>query len=131
MSNNVGFFQKKYLVPIGTSLLLGGLFVIAIINLFFRSQETTSAMIVDDIAQLAYIFQRIDKTCSIIDFDYQKNPINFLNVTSFVGSEVGPMNLAYPEKWEGPYLKDNPTIQEKEYQVRQIVGQIRRQFSLY
>ncbi|MCK5632726.1 hypothetical protein KAH94_03190, partial [bacterium] len=46
-----------------------------------------------------------------------KNPINFLNIEKFVGSEVGSMNLAYPKQWEGPYLNDNPTIQEKEYMV--------------
>ncbi len=27
------------------------------------------------------------------------------------------MNLIYPNKWEGPYLEDNPTIQAIEYQV--------------
>jgi hypothetical protein len=53
----------------------------------------------------------------IIDFDNQKNSINFLNVAKFTGSEVGPMNLAHPEKWEGPYLQDNPTMQHIAYQV--------------
>jgi hypothetical protein len=40
-----------------------------------------------------------------------------LNVKEFSGAEVGPMNLAYPERWEGPYLEDNPTMQEKEYLI--------------
>lgn len=115
--NQTGFFQKKYLIPIGTSLLLASLFVIALVNVFFRSKQLTGTLIADDVAKLAYIFKRIDQTCSIIDFDYQKNNINFLNVGSFTGSEVGPMNLTYPEKWEGPYLDDNPTMQDKEYQV--------------
>ena len=53
----------------------------------------------------------------IIDFDNQQNPINFLNVAKFAGSEVGPMNLVHPEKWEGPYLKDNPTLYHIVYQV--------------
>ena len=60
---------------------------------------------------------RIHKTCVIIDFDAQKNPINFLNVEKFTGSEVGPMNLVHPEKWEGPYLKENPTMFHIAYQV--------------
>jgi len=38
-------------------------------------------------------------------------------VSKFTGSEVGPMNLVHPEKWEGPYLKDNPTIYHIAYQV--------------
>ncbi|MDP3889557.1 MAG: hypothetical protein Q8Q25_03385 [bacterium] len=115
--NNSNLFQKRYLIPIGTSLILGGLFFIAITNVFFSSKKITSGMITEEVAKLAYIFQRIDQTCSILSFDYQKNPINFLNVKTFTGSEVGPMNLVHPEKWEGPYLEDNPTIQGKEYQV--------------
>ena len=62
-------------------------------------------MIAQEVVQLRDIFHRIHKTCVIIDFDEQKNHINFLNVEKFTGSEVGPMNLAHPEKWEGPYLE--------------------------
>ncbi|MFC1845768.1 hypothetical protein ACFLX2_01420 [Candidatus Dependentiae bacterium] len=72
-----------------------------------------------EIQYLVKIFKRIDKKCRIIDFDSQKSPINFLNVKKFVGSEVGAMNLKYPGQWDGPYLKENPTIQKKEYQVVQ------------
>ena len=38
-------------------------------------------------------------------------------VKSFEGSEVGSLNLAYPKKWQGPYLGDNPTFQGKAYQI--------------
>ncbi len=27
------------------------------------------------------------------------------------------MNLIHPNKWEGPYLEDNPTMQAIEYQI--------------
>jgi hypothetical protein len=27
------------------------------------------------------------------------------------------MNVAHPEKWEGPYLQDNPTMLGQEYQI--------------
>ena len=40
-----------------------------------------------------------------------------MNVTKFAGSEVGPMNLVHPDKWEGPYVKDNPTMFHIAYQV--------------
>ena len=57
------------------------------------------------------------RSFSIYGFDYQKNPINFLNIKSFEGSEVTSMNLTFPDQWEGPYLSDNPTIQQKDYLI--------------
>jgi hypothetical protein len=74
---------------------------------------------VQDVARLADIFQRIDAECGIIGFDYQKNPVNFLTIKhdGFVGSEVGSMNLRHPDRWQGPYLQDNSTIHSKEYQI--------------
>lgn len=27
------------------------------------------------------------------------------------------MNLVWPEKWAGPYVQDNPTIQSKKYEI--------------
>jgi hypothetical protein len=100
---------------VGTTLLL--LFVMALWTFWRQSHKETNLLIADDVVQLATIFNRIENTCDIISFEHQKNYINFLNVIAFEGSEVGPMNLKYPEKWEGPYLKDNPTLQEVLYQV--------------
>ncbi len=108
---------KQYIIPVSISLLLLTFVVISVVNLFYRSKVTTGRMIAAEVVQLHDIFQRIHRTCQIIDFDYQKNRINFLNVKSFTGSEVGPMNLVHPNKWEGPYLDDNPTIQGIEYQI--------------
>jgi len=88
-------------------------------RMFYQVRTGQDQIISKEVVQLVEIMKRIDKKCKIIDFDYQKNPINFLNVTKFVGSEVGSMNLTYPDQWEGPYMKDNPTIQEKEYQIVQ------------
>lgn len=108
---------KQYIIPVSISLLLMTFVVISVVNLFYRSKVTTGRMIIAEVIQLHDIFQRIHRTCQIIDFDYQKNRINFLNVKSFAGSEVGPMNLVHPNKWEGPYLEDNPTMQAIEYQI--------------
>jgi hypothetical protein len=43
-------------------------------------------------------------------------------VKSFEGSQVGPLVLAYPAKWEGPYLSVNPTIQDKFYEIMRVKG---------
>lgn len=84
---------------------------------WYRAKDDAGLMMAAEVVRLRDIFHRIHKTCTIIDFDAQKNPINFLNVEKFTGSEVGPMNLVHPDKWEGPYLQDNPTIYQIAYQV--------------
>ncbi len=84
---------------------------------FYQSKRYSTELITQDLKLLHDIFLKIDTHCKILSFDYQKNPINFLNVGSFEGSEVGPMNLAYPAKWEGPYVEKNPTQQGLEYQI--------------
>ena len=111
--------KKKHnvIVPILTVILFTVLIGISLFKLLYYVQVASDIIIAQEVQQLVKIFKRIDKTCKIIDFDYQKNNINFLNVKTFIGSEVGPMNLVHPDNWEGPYLKDNPTIQSKEYQV--------------
>jgi len=109
--------MKNKIFPILTVLLFVVLVGVSVFRMFYQVRVGTDKIIVKEVKQLVDIIQRIDKKCKIIDFDYQKNIINFLNVEKFVGSEIGSMNLAYPDQWEGPYLNDNPTIQEKEYMI--------------
>ncbi len=90
---------------------------LTLIDTMYRSKDDAGMIIAEHITQLKDVFEKIHHDCGIIDFDAQKNPINFLNVTKFAGSEVGPMNLAHPEKWQGPYMKENPTIYHIAYQV--------------
>ena len=59
----------------------------------------------------------IDDNCSILSFDSEQNRLDFFTVKSFIGSEVGPLNLAYSTMWQGPYLQDNPQVQGREYQA--------------
>lgn len=99
----------------GTIILL--LLVLTVISVRYNTKRTAGLLIAQHVKELAAIFTRINKECSILGFDHQKNRINFLTVEKFVGSEVGSMNLGYPSKWRGPYLSDNPTMQGKEYLV--------------
>jgi hypothetical protein len=87
------------------------------IDTLYRSKDDAGLMIAQEVVHLRDVFQKIHKDCGILDFDQQKNPINFLNVEKFAGSEVGPMNLIHSEKWQGPYVKENPTIYHIAYQV--------------
>jgi len=93
------------------------LLLLSSISTWYQARNQTSSLIVQHIQELHAVFQKIDQTCGIIDFDHQKNYIDFLNVGVFTGSEVGSMNLAHPDKWKGPYLSENPTIQEQNYQI--------------
>ncbi|HJZ23353.1 MAG TPA: hypothetical protein VJ201_02760 [Candidatus Babeliales bacterium] len=109
--------SQHYFLPI--AVICGIIFFVGItfIDTLYRTKNDAGMMMSAEVVRLRDIFHRIHKTCTIIDFDAQKNPINFLNVAKFAGSEVGPMNLVHPEKWEGPYLLDNPTLYQIAYQV--------------
>ncbi len=109
--------QSKLAIIILGVVLIGSFFYFSFFSTFYRSKQITNLLIIDNIERLAGIFKEINDTCGIIDFDLKKNPINFLNVEKFEGSGVGPMNLAHPEKWRGPYVPHTPTINDKEFQV--------------
>lgn len=108
---------QRYVLPVIVIAAITVFVGITFMDTWYRAKDDSGMMIAQEVVQLRDIFHRIHKTCVIIDFDNQKNSINFLNVEKFTGSEVGPMNLAHPEKWEGPYLKENPTMQHIAYQV--------------
>jgi len=116
--NGVGQKRNPNIIIPGLTVFLFVVLVgISLYKMLYDVKIIADVMIVQEVKELVNIFKRIDKKCKIISFDYQKNRINFLNVEKFAGSEVGPMNLAYPKNWEGPYIKDNPTVQNQEYQV--------------
>ena len=112
-----GIAKGRLLIMLSTGALIAGLLAVSFINFYYRSDVVLGKLIANDVLKLAEIFDKIDKSCRIQSFDKQQNTINFLNVKEFQGSEVGPMNLAYPDKWEGPYLPDNPDVQGKNYMV--------------
>ncbi len=111
--------RKKihYYLPIVAIIVIAFFVGTTFFDTLYHAKNDPALMIASEVIRLRDIFHRIHKTCTIIDFDAQKNPINFLNVEKFTGSEVGPMNLVHPEKWEGPYLQDNPTLFNVAYQV--------------
>lgn len=98
-------------------LVLVGLFSYTVYFFFFQAKIEIAEQLSSDVHNLKSVLQKIDAQCEIMSFDQEKSYINFLNVGCFEGSEVGPMNLAYPKKWQGPYLKDNPTMQSFYYYV--------------
>lgn len=108
---------KNLVISLTMGAIVAALFAITAVNFVYRSEMATGTQLLNDLEKLKGIFSSINAQCKILSFDAQQNPINFLNVGSFKGSEVGSMNLAYPEKWQGPYVEDNLTIQDKEYMI--------------
>jgi hypothetical protein len=94
-----------------------GTLIITIIGLYSVLQKTPTSVITQDVQELKRIFETIDRDCTIIDFEETRTPINFLTVERFIGSSVGGMNMRNPKNWKGPYIADNPTIQEKHYVI--------------
>jgi len=100
-----------------TVVLFVALIITAAWQFFHAPANKMDVIVSEDLAKMAQIFKRIEEKCNVTGLVGQKDNIDFLNVKSFVGKEIGPLTLAYPEKWEGPYTKDNPTIQGKFYQI--------------
>lgn len=111
--------HKKPLLPYVAISLFLILITLTVYRFFYQARVDTDLLIAQDVKRLATILEAIDEKCKIINFDYQKNWIDFLHIKKdgFIGSELGSMNLAYPSSWQGPYLQDNPTMQKIAYQV--------------
>ncbi len=105
------------IISLAMGIIVCGLLTVSLVNFYYRAEMITGSVIADDVKKLALILQKINKECGIIGFALQQNPINFLNVISFTGSEVGSINLAHPEYWKGPYIEDNPEVQGIEYMI--------------
>lgn len=92
-------------------------FLISIVTLWRSSRTAFDQVAHDDIMHLQEIFKQIQKDCYIVDFEHVVNHIDFLNIQSFTDKKVGSMELAFPKRWKGPYLKKNLRVQNKLYAV--------------
>lgn len=104
-------------ISILAGILFAGLALLSGFGLYLSSKESTGLIIAADVERIAKMLQDIHENCKIMSFDEQQTIVDFLNVGCFAGSKVGSINLAYPKKWKGPYLKENPTIHEKSYMI--------------
>ena len=88
-----------------------------VIKFLTQVRIANDGLIADHVTQLQQIFNRINEQCKITNFRHKKDHLDFLNVISFAGSVVGPMNLLEPQNWEGPYLQESLTVGGVEYQI--------------
>ena len=109
--------KRQSFIIVVSSILLIGLFALTWYQFKREARIIINKVIIEDVIQLKTIFDTINQECGILNFDHDRNYIDFLTVKSFVSSEVGSMNLEHPEKWGGPYVQDNPTMQSKKYEI--------------
>lgn len=109
-------FFKKYFVYFSSFLLVAilGLFVYQVLK---ERPQYLAAVIQSDLGQIEKHLATIDKDCNILSINSGRVYIDFLNVEKFSGSMVGGINLAYAEKWTGPYMKRSPTLQGVFYEI--------------
>ena len=108
------------------SIAIVGLFIVffcgAIIRLMLQSPINTDELIAKDIQALQQIFKKIHQDCTIVQFDRDRNDIDFLTVEKFTGTEVGSMTVLYPNFWQGPYLKYNLMMQQEPYVIAKTLS---------
>ncbi len=109
--------KKSYFWPIIFGVAISSILVAITIRYFYYNLKPHDQAIAAHVEQLKNVFTLINKNCTITGFDQEKNAINFLNVGSFIGSNVGSMHLEHPEHWHGPYLKEELKVAGKPYQI--------------
>ena len=111
-----------------TSSLMVGLIGVALIGLvgltgyylYKQSKIAVDKMIANDVDLLRKTLTVIDETCGITNISYDRSHIDFLSIEKFSDNKVGPLELKYPEKWQGPYHEKNPSIQGKVYELVKV-----------
>lgn len=111
-------FMQRYFT-VFSATLLSLLLVIFIARVFYNRPYFLASVIKEDLVSIDQILAKIDKECNILNIRPDNAVIDFLTVEKFAGSTVGCLNLAYPERWKGPYLHRNPTLQSRPYEIVQ------------
>ncbi|MFC1854276.1 hypothetical protein ACFLY6_00195 [Candidatus Dependentiae bacterium] len=108
MMMEIKWLEERF--PVAASAFLFLLIAGSMVWVFYARTWDQARLINRDIRKIASILEDIDKSCAITDVQRTRVPVDFLTIKSFVGSEVGNINLAYPKNWRGPYVRDNPSI---------------------
>jgi len=116
-----GFYAvfKKYFVVFSSSflLLLIGLYFFKI---YRQKPYFVTNIIAKDLRVLHSVLNKIDDECNILSVKHGHIVLDFLTVNGFAGSAIGGMNLAYPKKWQGPYLKRDLMLNGKYYELAHV-----------
>jgi len=100
-----------------SSVLFSFLLFFFIFKVYYEKPNVIASSIQEDVKSIHKALVDIDKACSVLSMRGERIELNFFTVAKFVGSEIGGLQLAYPEKWKGPYLHYNPHFQQKIYEL--------------
>lgn len=100
-----------------STLFFAGMLAFFFYRFFVNKPEFMAGIVSDDLSVLSKIIESIDKDCNILSIANNDGVLDFLTVEKFVGSQVGCLNLAHPDKWKGPYVQRNITMQGKYYNL--------------
>lgn len=103
--------KLSFVTSVIISIVLLGFCGLAFYQLFLESTSLKKEKITERMENIADLLMKIDSDCGIESFALDKTPLNFFTVASFVGSEVGSLKLKHPDRWTGPYMVENPTLQ--------------------
>jgi len=109
-------FFKRYF-PFVSAVFFLFILSVFLIRFFYSRPRIIASIIEDDIKVITLALKKIDERCNILSIENSHNEIDFLNVEKFTGSQVGPLALGYPKRWQGPYLRINPTLQGQLYEI--------------
>ncbi|MFH0898343.1 MAG: hypothetical protein V1855_02095 [bacterium] len=112
------FVQKNF--ALFSTTILSLLFLLFVFKTYYNRPYFTAIIIKTDLKKISDALNKIDKDCSILSIPSDGVKIDFLTVKGFEGSVIGGINLAYPKKWNGPYEKMDPTMQQKHYELIKV-----------
>lgn len=113
--------NKKIAFALASGTFLVGIVLVGVWGYFRSAPVYKSGLVHQEVEQVAQLLARIDADCNVLSIRSGCNKIDFLNVISFAGSQVGPLNLMHPKKWRGPYINDNPVFDGKLYELAETI----------
>lgn len=109
------FMQKRFWIF--SSTFLSVLLAVFLIKVWYQKGEVATSALAQDLLTIERILNKIDKDCNILSIRPTGAIVDFLTVKSFTGSMVGPLNLAYSKKWQGPYVERIPSFRGVAYEI--------------
>ncbi len=113
-------YFKKYFMYVSVTVMTAivGLYIV---SSFYERPYYIAQIMQNDLDTLLTILNKIDNECDILHIKNNHVVLDFFTVKNFAGSEIGGINLAYPQNWSGPYMTQNPVLQQCYYEL--IVAQ--------
>lgn len=104
---------------------ISGVLMVLLLAIFVKmtysdKPEILAEVIHNDLGLIMQDLADIDASCNILSIRSDHCVVDFLTVERFEGSMVGELNLAYPNRWRGPYRKKNPSVQDRFYEIIKV-----------